>query len=153
MFVADDDRVGADGAGWGVAMTVLTDERGTGEAGTRLVEATAQVGLLGTCCAARRHTEARADLARRTALLDWHVRRATEEKAAGADWFTAGSTLKVQWSELLQDCARLGVRTGCATHRDLWRFRYLESRAMSIYSGTNEIQRNIITDRVLGVPR
>jgi alkylation response protein AidB-like acyl-CoA dehydrogenase len=153
VFVPDEDRVGDEGEGWNVAMTVLTNERGTTEAATRLVEATAQADLLDRCCATGPFTSAKDDLLLRIGLLNWQVLRATEEKATGADWFLAGSTLKVQWSELLQGCSELGVRTGCREHRDYWRFQYLESRAASIYSGSNEIQRNIITDRVLRVPR
>ena len=34
-----------------------------------------------------------------------------------------------------------------------WGYRELSSRAGSIYSGTNQIQRNIISERVLGLPR
>jgi alkylation response protein AidB-like acyl-CoA dehydrogenase len=153
-FVADPDRVGKEGAGWQVAMTVLTNERGTIEAGTRLVEITSEVDILLSCCASGTGYRDRAQqLRERTDLLRWHVLRSTEEKASGADWFRSGSTLKVIWSELLQECARLGTQTGCERHRDYWRHRYLESRAASIYSGTNEIQRNIIADRVLNIPR
>ncbi|SCL20181.1 hypothetical protein GA0074692_0801 [Micromonospora pallida] len=154
VFVPDADRVGQEGEGWQVAMTVLTNERGTTEAGTRLVEITAQVDTLTSCCANCDEHRARAvHLRERNDLLRWHVLRATEEKASGEDWFRSGSTLKVIWSELLQACGRLGVESGCARHRDYWRHHYLNARAASIYSGTNEIQRNIITDRVLRVPR
>lgn len=151
VFVADDDLVGDEHEGWRVAMTVLSNERGTTEAATRLVEATAQIDLLKGCCAAGGIDAERLDDRRK--LLRWHILRSTEEKAAEIDWFTAGSILKVQWSELIQDSTRLGLDSGCAEHRDYWRHHYLASKAMSIYSGTNEIQRNIITDRVLKVAR
>ena len=151
VFVADDDLVGQEHEGWTVAMTVLSNERGTTEAATRLVEATTQIDLLRRCCAPdQESTDA---LSRRRDLLRWHIQRATEEKAAGLDWFVAGSILKVQWSELVQDSTRSGLDSDCATHREYWRHSYLASKAMSIYSGTNEIQRNIITDRVLKVAR
>lgn len=150
VFVADDDLVGEEHEGWRVAMTVLSNERGTTEAATRLVEATAQIDLLNECCAPGLDA---ARLDERRELLRWHILRATEEKAAELDWFTAGSILKVQWSELIQDATRLGLDCGCTLHREYWRHHYLASKAMSIYSGTNEIQRNIITDRVLKVAR
>lgn len=152
VFVADEDLVGEEHEGWRVAMTVLSNERGTTEAATRLVEATAQIDLLNRCCATHMQGDA-ARLQERRELLRWHIIRATEEKAAGGDWFVAGSVLKVQWSELIQDATRLGLDSRCALHRDYWRHNYLASKAMSIYSGTNEIQRNIITDRVLKVAR
>ncbi|WP_157157348.1 acyl-CoA dehydrogenase family protein [Diaminobutyricimonas sp. LJ205] len=152
VFVADEDLVGEEHEGWRVAMTVLSNERGTTEAATRLVEATAQIDLLNRCCASNSRLDA-ARLDDRRELLRWHILRSTEEKAAELDWFQAGSILKVQWSELIQDSTRLGLDSGCSVHRDYWRHHYLASKAMSIYSGTNEIQRNIITDRVLRVAR
>jgi len=34
-----------------------------------------------------------------------------------------------------------------------WQFRFLKSRGDTIHSGTNQIQRNIIGERLLGLPR
>jgi alkylation response protein AidB-like acyl-CoA dehydrogenase len=40
-----------------------------------------------------------------------------------------------------------------AVDRGLWTRRMLEARGPMIYSGTNEIQRNILAERVLGLPK
>src|SRR5699024_2674727 len=100
VFVSDEDMVGEEHEGWRVAMTVLSNERGTTEAATRLVEATAQVDLLLSCCDSKTKVDAE-QFRHRSELLRWHILRTTEEKALGLDWFTAGSILKVQWSELI----------------------------------------------------
>ncbi|MCX8071444.1 MAG: acyl-CoA dehydrogenase [Candidatus Binatia bacterium] len=75
-----------------------------------------------------------------------------------------GSILKLFWSELeqrLKDTAFevLGLR-GMLTSEDrgcadggFWCHELLWSRSATIYAGTSEIQRNIIAQRVLGLPR
>lgn len=57
----------------------------------------------------------------------------------------------MEW--LWQEITSLGLALTCPQHREHWRFQYLETRAASIYSGSNEIQRNIVGERVLGLPR
>lgn len=151
VFVPDEDLVGKENEGWRIAMIVLGNERGTTEAATRLIEATSLLSTLAQDDVVDPYRLA--ELHDRAELLRWHIVRASEERANGEDWFTAGSTLKVQWSELIQDIVDLGIRSAGASTRAYWRQHYLDSRAMSIYSGTNEIQRNIITDRVLKVAR
>jgi alkylation response protein AidB-like acyl-CoA dehydrogenase len=75
-----------------------------------------------------------------------------------------GSLLKLGWSELDQKVKQfageiLGPRVlllpGDAEAADHghWSHELLWSRAATIYAGTSEVQRNIISDRVLGLPR
>jgi alkylation response protein AidB-like acyl-CoA dehydrogenase len=63
---------------------------------------------------------------------------------------------KVLWSETYQSLARLGVElalSGAGPDVDGWLAEYYSSLATSIYAGTNEIQRTIIAERGLGLPR
>jgi alkylation response protein AidB-like acyl-CoA dehydrogenase len=64
---------------------------------------------------------------------------------------------KVLWSETYQKLTRTAVDIAAATPgaRDLerWLREYYSSLATSIYAGTNEVQRNIIAERGLGLPR
>jgi len=75
-----------------------------------------------------------------------------------------GSILKVAWSELDQrvkeTAALLLGPAGLVPKGDphavddgYWAYELLWSRAASIYAGTSEVQRNIIANRVLGLPR
>ena len=74
------------------------------------------------------------------------------------------SISKVYYSELDQRMAAAGNgltgpygqlvrRSESAPVRGEWAHREVTSRAVSIFSGTNQIQRNIIAERVLGLPR
>lgn len=66
-----------------------------------------------------------------------------------------GSYVKLYWSELLQAVTEFGldvVGEGGDGVRGFER-DYLGTRAATIYSGTSEIQRNVIGDRLLGLPR
>lgn len=155
VFVADDDLVGGPTDGWRMAMKVLSDERGGVETATRYVEIRADMDLLLETCGDRpemaRELE---ELDTRTELLRWQLARVVDlEVEQSTEFWRAVSILKVQWSEVWQDVARAGWKAMVPKDREHWRHQYMESRAASIYSGTNEIQRNIISERVLGLPR
>ena len=75
-----------------------------------------------------------------------------------------GSMLKLVWSELEQRImgaatwisgayAQLDEHAPQAHDEGRWQYGYLWSRAATIYAGTSEVQRNIIAQRVLGLPR
>lgn len=155
VFVSDEDRVGAEGEGWKVAMKVLTDERGGTETATRYVEIRADMDLLLESCSDRPElADELEDLDVRTELLRWQLSKVVDlEAEQGEKFWRAVSILKVLWSELWQDVTRTGIKAMVPADREHWRNQYLESKAVSIYSGTNEIQRNIISERVLGLPR
>lgn len=153
-FVADEDRVGGEHDGWNIAMTTLTAERGGVEAITRYVDIRGDVDVLRTCCAKGTAAGSAAEaLDVRLELVRWQVMKALDFVDDDGAFFRRTCMLKVMWSEIWQEVTELAMDLGCMRHEDHWRNQYLETRAMSIYSGTNEIQRNIIGDRVLGLPR
>jgi alkylation response protein AidB-like acyl-CoA dehydrogenase len=55
--------------------------------------------------------------------------------------------------ELLGPFAQLERADRLAVDHGIWARRMLEARGPMIYSGTNEIQRNIVGERVLGLPK
>src|SRR2546422_751635 len=68
-----------------------------------------------------------------------------------------GSILKLMWSELNQrmtetamDIAGPAAQVGDG---DGWKYQFLRSRANTIEAGTSEVLRNILAERVLGLPR
>lgn len=153
-FVPDEDVVGQENGGWPVAMTTLTAERGGIEAITRYVEMRGDVDLLLRCCASTPAEKARTtDVDTELELVRWQVLKALDHLDDETEFFRRTCVLKVMWSEQWQALTEFAVRLTCAEHREHWRHQYLEVRAASIYSGSNEIQRNIIGDRVLGLPR
>jgi alkylation response protein AidB-like acyl-CoA dehydrogenase len=75
-----------------------------------------------------------------------------------------GSVPKLQWAEMNQRLQELAIEIQGsygqlyqgeekAQHGGYWQYGFLRSRANSIEGGTSEIQRNIIAERVLGLPK
>jgi alkylation response protein AidB-like acyl-CoA dehydrogenase len=98
-----------------------------------------------------------------TALRTSAYRNAAVIESTGAPG-PEGSTLKLGWSELdqrVKSCAvemlgpygLLGADDPRAVDDGHWSHELMWSRAASIYAGTSEIQRNVIAERVLGLPR
>ena len=163
VFVPDADVVGAPGQGWRIAMSTASHERGLSlRSPGRFSAAAARLVELW-----RREADP-ADTALRDRVADaWIGTRAyqlhTDDTAAR---LAAGGTLgaesslgKVFWSELdirLHETALdlLGPHAEVATGPDgRWLDAYLFSLAGPVYAGTNEIQRTMIAERLLGLPR
>ena len=67
-----------------------------------------------------------------------------------------GSVAKLQWSYSNQAMTELAIAIGGIEllERDsLWAYRFLRARANSIEGGTTEILKNIVAERVLGLPK
>ena len=155
VYVSAEDRIGENGDGWRIAMELLGDERGGSEAAARYVEIRSDVDLLMRTCGDRPEMTAILEqLDEETEVLRWQLAKVIDLEAEGGVAFArAVSVLKVMWSELWQVVARVGFEAQVPADREHWRYQFFESKAVSIYSGTNEIQRNVISERVLGLPR
>ena len=74
----------------------------------------------------------------------------------GQDMGVEANASKVYWSENYQRLAALGAdlaMAGATSSPSDWMLERYSSLATSIYAGTNEIQRNIVAERGLGLPR
>lgn len=158
VFVPDADVLGAPGDGWRVAMSTAGNERGLSlrspgrfcAAADRLVELYA-----GSPDPAPRAADGVVDAwikAQAYRLYTWGT---VTRLADGGEMGAAGSVNKVFWSELdvaLHETA-LDLLGPDAEVESRWSDGYLFSLSGPIYAGTNEIQRNIISERILGLPR
>jgi alkylation response protein AidB-like acyl-CoA dehydrogenase len=157
--------VGVIDNGWSVAMSTLSFERGTAftvdqvqlsSTVERLIEIARQRGLLDDDEIVRAFSQARAVVAALRALTYVGISRNRRAPVPGPE----GSIIKLHWADLSKRIARLAVeivgpRSLALTDDDdgRWADRYLASFAHSIGGGTSEIQRNIIAERVLALPR
>jgi len=149
-----DCRIGEEGEGWRVAMTILTAERGGGFAALTLNELSEMLKLLDHCARGRPWARAEADRLRdRVEVTRWHVMRALESTAADRISLPSRMIMRLVTSELTQDTVRTGFEMSCPEHLGQWRYLELDARSNTIASGSSEIQRNIISERVLGLPR
>jgi len=157
VFVPDSDVLGGVDEGWRVAMATTGSERGLTlrSPGRFLAAADRLVELARSRCAGPRLRE--------RVVRSWMDAQAyqlfTQHQVSGmlaGDQPGARSSLnKLFWSELdieLHETARdlLGPESEVD---DAWSRGFLFSLAGPIYAGTNEIQRNIVAERVLGLPR
>jgi alkylation response protein AidB-like acyl-CoA dehydrogenase len=154
--------------GWRVAMTTLGFERG-GNASTAHLRYEKQFWELVDL--ARKVGRERDPLVRQN--LAWaytHVQimrfsglRMLAQLAEGKDPGPEASTSKLFWSEYQKRLGEIAADLrgapglirpeGDGYPIDAWQEVFLASRAGTIYSGTSEIQRNIIAERALGLPR
>lgn len=161
-----DNVVGGIGNGWQVAMGLLAFERGVGTLGQQMsfvaefeavVQAAKAIGRNRDPIIRDRIARAYAGLKimRYTALRTLSAgeghslsREAMTQKVYWANWHQALGELAM---DILGEEALVSEEAGYAF--PLLTNLYLSSRADTIYGGTNQIQRNIIAERGLGLPR
>ncbi|HJQ43762.1 MAG TPA: acyl-CoA dehydrogenase family protein, partial [Jatrophihabitantaceae bacterium] len=159
VFVPDDDVIGAVGDGWRVAMSTASNERGLSlrSPGRFLASAQRVVDLWHT-----RGAEGGTALSNRVVdawigarAYQLHTFATVTRLADGGELGAESSVGKLFWSQLdvaLHETALdlLGSDGELASN---WMKGYLFSLSGPIYAGTNEIQRNVVAERLLGLPR
>ena len=167
-----DDRVGEENDGWRVANVTLRFERGTAFA-QHIITMRSEVLRLASLAKSRRTARATAsvDLCGRIvrlyasveALWSFTQMCVAEAERTGVP-SPLGSAVKLRYSELYQEITELALRVigrpviGASADAEGARRSqivrdYLWSFQTTIAAGTSQIQRNLIAQRILGMPR
>ncbi|MGH2994474.1 MAG: acyl-CoA dehydrogenase family protein [Solirubrobacterales bacterium] len=159
-YIPDDNVVGGVGNGWMVGITTLMHER----AGLGAASAVALRRELDELIALARERGAADDplvrdrIARlqisAEALRLGGLRTLTQTMRTGIPG-PEGSLAKWQWADTNQALTELATEIlGTeGLERSDWSYRFLRARANSIEGGTTEVMKNIVAERVLGLPR
>jgi len=157
-----ENRVGEENDGWRVTMTTLSFERGTAFVGELLQSIEMLRGLRDRAIS---YDEPERSLAmERIGVLgaefdaQWALARRNVSQAArtGVPGL-GGSVFKLAFSELRQRLAELAMkmsgRESLVWHDDLVVDTWMNSFSRTIAAGTSQIQRNIVAERILGLPK
>ena len=165
--IPDENIVGGEGNGWAVAITTLMHERATLAFGLQVAVRIALRELIEHARESRATNGATAiddPLVRQRIaqlLIESEVLRLNAYRSLSATMRTGvpgpeGSLGKWHWSEVNQSLTELAVEIAgprAMLADDAWTYRFLRARANSIEGGTTEILKNIVAERVLGLPR
>jgi alkylation response protein AidB-like acyl-CoA dehydrogenase len=161
VFVPDEDVVGEPGTGWTVARATLGNERvsiGGGGGGGQRMSALDLVELV------QRRAPEDAGFVRELGRLiaaEESVRllnaRSVERAVVGAAPSAEGNVTKLLGAEQAQAVSELGLRVAgpaaVAGEEPTLEHQYLLGRSRTIAGGTSEVTRNVIAERILGLPR
>jgi alkylation response protein AidB-like acyl-CoA dehydrogenase len=168
VFVPADQLVGPLHEGWKVANSTLSHERGTNPRQLVIhIELLSELLRLASATGAwddRRLRQQLAEAYVEVRLFQLHNLRSVSRLARGLEPGPEGSALKLYWSEMskrmhatamdvLGPSAPLWKGAAANPGDGNWQRSWLYYQGSSIWAGTNEIQRNIIGERVLGLPR
>ena len=160
-----DNRIGPEHDGWRVANTTLANERGASFIWRQQVSCKAAIDRLVQACG--RGGRAADPVVRQRLAQSWidveifrlHNERTVAGLAHGGELGAESSVVKLWWAEVTQRLYETAIGVLGPDAIDLtagtgrWAHEFLASRANSIQGGTSEIQRNIIGERLLGLPR
>ncbi len=157
VVVPDGDRLGDVNDGWRVGLTTLSHERGS-------LAGSLGVSLDGVLRMAKTHAVeadpvARDRLAAAIVELEvnqWSGLRARAARRAGKPPGPEDSGAKLRTTRMIKHVAALGVDVqgpeATVASDDEWQTMFLAAPSLSIRGGTDEIQHNILGERVLGLP-
>lgn len=165
VCVPDADRLGEVGAGWSVALTTLAFERNSAgltlqvmaqQVLDRLVAAVRRLELAEDPLVLDRLGQFEADvLSLRVSAI-----RAMSAISAGLEPGPETSGVKLIWARTIQRMTRFAAQHGLAgdlrsldAEGSYWLNRGLRALGHSIEGGTDEVQKSIIAERVLGLPK
>lgn len=154
------DMIGAPGEGWRVAMTIVSHEREPHELGFASRYRKTVNELQATVAAEpdRFDGEQRRRLAWAVVeadMLQRHVSRRLSDRLDGIEHGPEGSIDKLLMTWVEQSVGHAALAMGGRAHGggdDTALRTYLYSRAQSVMGGTSQIQRNLIAQRILGLP-
>ena len=177
---AKENVVGEVNGGWAVAMTLLGYERGEAAATMPIMFRTELDRLVAM---AKERGRADDPLIRqrlawchsKVEIMKWNGMRTLSRYLAGGHPGPADSTFKLFWSEYHKKVTELamdimgadglvptGRRPSSSFQADdpgapnstaSWAYTFLHARAGTIYAGTSQVQRNILGEMVLGLPK
>ncbi|MEV6763616.1 acyl-CoA dehydrogenase family protein [Streptomyces sp. NPDC051105] len=155
------NRVGAENDGWRVTMVTLSFERGTAFVG-EVVACRRVLGDLARVARAngtwddpvlrRRLGRLNAEFRALWRLTQWNVREAEGRGVPGV----GGSVFKLRYSQARQELYDAAAAVLGPDALDLdrpWVLDRLSSLSYTIAAGTSQIQRNIVAERILGLPK
>jgi alkylation response protein AidB-like acyl-CoA dehydrogenase len=160
-WVPDENVVGGEGNGWMVAITTLMNERaGLGAASAvgisndldELIALIRERGLADDPVIRQQVAELKMGA---EALRLGSMRSLTQQMKTGIPG-PEGSVAKLQWSSTNQALSELATDVLGPEGLDRegeWTYKLLRSRANSIEGGTTEVLKNIVAERVLGLPK
>jgi alkylation response protein AidB-like acyl-CoA dehydrogenase len=160
-YVPDENVIGGVGNGWNVAITTLMNERaglgasaavGLAQDVAALVDLINERGLGNDPLMRQKVAKLRMST---EALRLGSMRSLTQVLKTGIPG-PEGSIAKLQWSSTNQALTELAtdvLGTGGLSKDEEWTYKMLRSRANSIEGGTTEVLKNIVAERVLGLPK